>query len=257
MRIQAAIASIAIAIVCVVPQRSMAVTYDLVASFNDTGTQPQAGNPFTYGTTQTLNGAFTLFPFFGTETCTFGSCATNGFVQNYYSGTNFVGPTTGRSIVTSGGDTLFVGNIVIPNTVLFVEPAIAFLNVTKFTVPTTGVYNITGAFSDLQRATVGLKILVNGSTRFSASYTTQDLHKPEIPFNLIIFLTQGMSLDFVIDSLGEYSNDVVGLRALISNDPIAPPAAVPLPAALPLFATGLGALGLIGWRRKRKLDAAH
>jgi len=29
-------------------------------------------------------------------------------------------------------------------------------------------------------------------------------------------------------------------------------AAVPLPAALPLFATGLGALGLLGWRRKRK-----
>jgi hypothetical protein len=25
----------------------------------------------------------------------------------------------------------------------------------------------------------------------------------------------------------------------------------PLPAALPLFATGLGALGLLGWRRKR------
>ena len=29
----------------------------------------------------------------------------------------------------------------------------------------------------------------------------------------------------------------------------------PLPAALPLFATGLGALGLLGWRRKRKLTA--
>jgi hypothetical protein len=28
--------------------------------------------------------------------------------------------------------------------------------------------------------------------------------------------------------------------------------ATPLPAALPLFATGLGALGLLGWRRKRK-----
>ena len=26
----------------------------------------------------------------------------------------------------------------------------------------------------------------------------------------------------------------------------------PLPAALPLFATGIGALGLLGWRRKRK-----
>jgi hypothetical protein len=28
--------------------------------------------------------------------------------------------------------------------------------------------------------------------------------------------------------------------------------ATPLPAALPLFAAGLGALGLLGWRRKRK-----
>jgi len=31
---------------------------------------------------------------------------------------------------------------------------------------------------------------------------------------------------------------------------------VPLPAALPLFATGLGGLGLLGWRRKRKARAA-
>jgi hypothetical protein len=29
----------------------------------------------------------------------------------------------------------------------------------------------------------------------------------------------------------------------------------PLPAALPLFATGLGALGLLGWRRKKKAAA--
>jgi hypothetical protein len=32
--------------------------------------------------------------------------------------------------------------------------------------------------------------------------------------------------------------------------------ATPLPAALPLFATGLGAFGLLGWRRKRKNAAA-
>ena len=31
--------------------------------------------------------------------------------------------------------------------------------------------------------------------------------------------------------------------------------AVPLPAALPLFATGLGALGLLSWRRKKKVAA--
>jgi hypothetical protein len=34
------------------------------------------------------------------------------------------------------------------------------------------------------------------------------------------------------------------------------PVVTPLPAALPLFATGLGALGLLGWRRKRKNAAA-
>jgi hypothetical protein len=33
---------------------------------------------------------------------------------------------------------------------------------------------------------------------------------------------------------------------------IDPPTSTPLPGALPLFATGLGALGLLGWRRKRK-----
>lgn len=32
-------------------------------------------------------------------------------------------------------------------------------------------------------------------------------------------------------------------------------AQTPLPAALPLFVTGLGALGLLGWRRKRKAAA--
>jgi uncharacterized repeat protein (TIGR01451 family) len=31
--------------------------------------------------------------------------------------------------------------------------------------------------------------------------------------------------------------------------------ATPLPAALPLFATGIGALGLLGWRRRRKAAA--
>jgi hypothetical protein len=31
--------------------------------------------------------------------------------------------------------------------------------------------------------------------------------------------------------------------------------ATPNPAALPLFVTGLGGLGLLGWRRKRKAQA--
>jgi len=36
---------------------------------------------------------------------------------------------------------------------------------------------------------------------------------------------------------------------------LTPAPVIPLPAALPLFATGLGALGLLGWRRKRKVQS--
>jgi len=48
-------------------------------------------------------------------------------------------------------------------------------------------------------------------------------------------------------SYDAHSGTVDGTLALIEIG-----TATPLPAALPLFATGLGALGLLGWRRKRK-----
>jgi len=37
----------------------------------------------------------------------------------------------------------------------------------------------------------------------------------------------------------------------------AAPSPVPLPGALPLFATGIGAWALLGWRRKKKTTVAH
>ena len=44
--------------------------------------------------------------------------------------------------------------------------------------------------------------------------------------------------------------------AIVSGGVTAPVAETPLPAAFPLFATGLGALGLMTWRRKRKAVAS-
>jgi hypothetical protein len=74
--------------------------------------------------------------------------------------------------------------------------------------------------------------------------------------------------DFVVDSLALGSWDVTGLTisaggwgsstgaATDDIDSITLPGTeTPLPAALPLFATGLGAMGLFGWRRKRKAVA--
>jgi hypothetical protein len=40
------------------------------------------------------------------------------------------------------------------------------------------------------------------------------------------------------------------------NGPTVDVSATPIPAALPLFASGLGAFGLLGWRRKRKAALA-
>jgi hypothetical protein len=44
-----------------------------------------------------------------------------------------------------------------------------------------------------------------------------------------------------------YDNELQDASGTITSTP----APTPLPAALPLFAAGLGALGLLGWRRKR------
>ena len=51
--------------------------------------------------------------------------------------------------------------------------------------------------------------------------------------------------------LVQYPNSSV----VSATDLVITPATTPLPASLPLFATGLGALGLLGWRRKRKAGA--
>jgi hypothetical protein len=49
--------------------------------------------------------------------------------------------------------------------------------------------------------------------------------------------------------------DCSSINPLAANGATITPASTPLPAALPLFATGLGAMGLFGWRRKRKAEA--
>jgi hypothetical protein len=54
---------------------------------------------------------------------------------------------------------------------------------------------------------------------------------------------------------GELIN-TAGNVQLVSGSQVTGVSATPLPAALPLYATGLGALALLRWRRKRKAAAA-
>jgi len=73
--------------------------------------------------------------------------------------------------------------------------------------------------------------------------------------------TRGFSLLFA-SALGNAPDNVTqmnffapaGINFFLITQGAAVP--TPLPAALLFFATGLGALGLLGWRRKRKAHAA-
>jgi hypothetical protein len=59
-----------------------------------------------------------------------------------------------------------------------------------------------------------------------------------------------------VDPYFDLSNLPDGVTFLISNGiGNELPNATPIPAALPLFASGLGALCLLGWRRKKKAAA--
>jgi hypothetical protein len=67
-----------------------------------------------------------------------------------------------------------------------------------------------------------------------------------------------VSLTLVSGSLGPpvlYDDAWLTFRNVTASIVDAP--TVPIPAALPLFATGLGLMGLLGWRRKRPARAAR
>jgi hypothetical protein len=65
---------------------------------------------------------------------------------------------------------------------------------------------------------------------------------------------QPVKLTFTADSITvNVAGDILAVGdQLILDVTTGTVSQTPLPATLPLFATGLGALGLLGWRRKRK-----
>ena len=100
-----------------------------------------------------------------------------------------------------------------------------------------------------------VNVLLNGLPTFVATNSLSDATGLVWEQFIVDFIAGGGSsttIGFVNgDPIGDNSNglDNVVLTDLSST-------VVPLPGALPLFATGLAGLGLLGWRRKKRAIAA-
>ena len=112
----------------------------------------------------------------------------------------------------------------------------------------------------------GLDILINGVStgQATAPNCNGSSYCGYTPFIVASSFIAGINtLDFLVQNSPASACDA-GCQTLFGGNPFglrvemtgtADISAVPLPAALPLFATGLGALGWLGWRRKRKAAA--
>ena len=77
-----------------------------------------------------------------------------------------------------------------------------------------------------------------------------------VGFNLLSATLAGLSFTFTSTSLIFLATEGdLAPGAVISGIFQTAPSAVPIPAALPLLAAGISAMGFMGWRRKRKSAA--
>jgi hypothetical protein len=110
------------------------------------------------------------------------------------------------------------------------------------------VNNVGGIFG----TTSTVDVDVNGSQVLAAENSCTTTCPSTLTWQLFTTTFIATSTSTVLAFLnGDPSNDTSnGLDNITLNATTTSP--TPLPGAFPLFATGLGALGLFGWRRKRK-----
>jgi hypothetical protein len=142
--------------------------------------------------------------------------------------------TSNAVSVTNFGVTMAVDQILLhpgnPGGDAFAQPASAA--VLRYTVPTTGAYDISGSFDDIAAGTVAVDILRNGTSILSSGSGADATSFDELGVNLV----SGDSLDFVVDDAGDIGSDSTGLYASVIL--------VPEPSTAALMLSGLVGLAL-------------
>src|SRR5262249_9770085 len=132
-----------------------------------------------------------------------------------------------------------------------------FVDANHLFTTTNGTYTFTlqDATESCQGCVISARVLVDGivyATNSGANALLGGVVTPFSPVNFSVLLgavVHPLSLELfktlaINGAFKVYFDDVSIAGPTVS--------ATPPPAGLPLFATGLGALGLLGWRRKRK-----
>jgi len=149
-----------------------------------------------------------------------------------------------------------------------------------YSIPLTATFTLagfgSGTFTDLTRVVVNQNTLLSdpagtftgrsgaGFSDFTVNtiilWTEDDVGFSTYDLSTDISLTGAAVLGLIPPGVLPTFPTTLGPLQITASDPTfttdVSEVATPLPAALPLFATSLGALGLLGWRRKRKNVAA-
>jgi hypothetical protein len=162
-----------------------------------------------------------------------------------YTVSDVLGPVTLGGTITTDGT---IGSLSVPHIIDFDVTFTTANGSSQLTKSTVLAANFVIAGTALTATSSGLFFDFSGSGRFNIFSSTA--HSQWLMCASDPFFCTPINNWFV--NGGGKSNVINGETAdvEIAIGPPEPTATTPLPAALPLFAGGLGALGLLGWRRK-------